>query len=457
MSKNNEKVVTIIGDGKYPQVELAGITVAERPAEGDESSQIFFNPRDIESFRPEEMASMKKSIRTMGLLEPPLVRIKSKNAQGLPTCVELIAGERRLRSIMQIVAEDAPCWDEDLVQPEKFEPGEIVVCRNEFGTVISHDGDTVMVEFELENGPVQQSCKYVDVMPTTAGSKLYQYVPCKVVECNDERALRYAFDENEHSEPLTTREEINLVNRLTRMGHSQTRIAEILGNNVTWVSQTTNFKDELPPAAYEKLINNEMTRHCAVKLLSFAKDKRQQIFDESVKQEAESTAARIAELKAEQFSHQDAQELLLIEAADADKNGDTDKASKARRKAAAAAAKANVAIERKKRVQKESGTIKQGHIKDASASSGISPKKAKMLDREQIEEFYIKVCNKCLAEDVRDPITGDVIPSEHAGIVRRTLMAILNGQTNWVEVHREFMFDNGFWEREEEEELAKSK
>lgn len=49
--------VRITGDGMYPLVPLHAITIRERPEEGRESEQLFFNPRDYDSFSADEMGS----------------------------------------------------------------------------------------------------------------------------------------------------------------------------------------------------------------------------------------------------------------------------------------------------------------------------------------------------------------------------------------------------------------
>ena len=443
--------IKIIGTGKYPAVHLKSITIAERPADGEETTKLFYNPRDLSSFTPERMNALKRSIRGEGLIEPPLVRAWT-GAGGVVTAVELIAGERRLRSVNQIFDEAAPCFDEDRPQPDQYKPGDVVVHKGNFGTVIKHEGDKVLVEFEGDDAPQQSQCEYADVYPTISGAEMYEFLPCKVLyNCTDERALRLAFTENDQSEPLTIREEIALVERLLRMNKKQEEIAEILSTNVTWVSQTANFRDQLPAEAFEKLMNGQMARHVAVNFLSHAPEDRQKLFEATVAAEKRQTAEKVESLRDEQEKHEDQEELHKAEAAKAERVGDAATATKEKRRAASSASKASKAKERRERAEADSGVIKQGHVKEGQATTGITPKKGKMLDRQQVEDHFCKALTKYVTGDHEDPQTGEKLPNDLISIMRRTALAIMNGCTDPLSVVREYMYDNDLWAKPDEE------
>lgn len=63
-----------------------------------------FQPR--KEFAPEELADLSKSIRDNGLLQPLLVRPSPGDKQGW----ELVAGERRLRAVVQLGWSEVPAW-----------------------------------------------------------------------------------------------------------------------------------------------------------------------------------------------------------------------------------------------------------------------------------------------------------------------------------------------------------
>jgi transcriptional regulator with XRE-family HTH domain len=244
-------------------------------------------------------------------------------------------------------------------------------------------------------------------------------------------------------------EEISLVERLEKMGKKQDEIAEMLGSNVTWVSQTSNFRAQLPEEAFAQLLNGTMTRHVAVTLLSYAPEDRPELYQATLKAEQKETEEKIKHFKEEKERLEDEEELLLDDARQASAVGDKTTEAKALRKAASKGMKAEKASEKVEKAKNESGVIKQGHVKKGAAEAGIAPKKAKLLDRHEIEETFVKGILPFLKSKI-DPQTGYEIPGEFAGIVRRTAMAILRGSHDTLEPIREYMYDNGIWERPED-------
>lgn len=443
--------IEIIGEGRYPLVPLSSITVVERPAEGEETSKLFFNPRSVSSFTPERMRQLQTAIRTDGLQQPPIVRATVSG--GKITLVELIAGERRVRSLLGIQTNDMPCYDDDAIPPEKYKAGDSVISCGRFGIVNKHVGDLVHIDFEADSIGCKETkiCQYVDVYPTVSGAKLYENVPCKVVyNCTDRKALRLAWTENNESEPLTISEEIALVERLERMGHKQEEIAEMLNSNVTWVSQTSNFRSQLPEEAFQKLLSGKLSRNTAVTFLSFAGDDRDTLYDGTVKVEQRESAEKIQTHTRQKEELEDEEDLNLSEAKEADKAGDDKAAAKLRRKAATAKKKAEKEAERLERAKKDSGVLKQGHVKQAATELGIQPKKAKVLDRDEIESVFVKGIMPYLDGEV-DKVTGNKIPMMMAALVRRTARAIIDGCHDPLFPIREYMYDNDEWQRPADE------
>jgi len=453
------KSIKITGEGKYPSVPLDQIEIVERPAKGRETEQLFYNPRSIESFTPAEMQELLLSIRTDGLQQPPQVRALTE--KGKVVAVQLIAGERRLRTLLKIVENDYPCFDEDAEAPKKYRAGAVVLHKGRFAKVVSHKTASLAIQFFLADGLTlgeeQRDVAAEEVFPTIPGSKLYHQIPCRVAyDCTDERALRLAFTENDKSQSLETREEIALVERLQRMGMKQGEIADMLGTNETWVSQTLNFQEALPKEAYKKLLDGTMTRHVAVHIMGFKPEDRQKLFEATKKAEEEDTARRLEEAQDELEQAEDEEELALAEAKKAEQNDDETTAKKARRTVRSAQTRQKKAKEKKDRVEDEKGTIKQSHVARGAAAANLSPKKAKMMPKEQIQEI---IDSLAALEDgeTEDPDYGENIPADLVMAVRRTCTAILEGRHSpGLDIIRSIQIDLGRWDAvdvEDEEEF----
>lgn len=450
IAKNSDATpqMAVLGDGgKYPLVSLKSINVVERP-KGETDSKLFFNPREEGSFTEESIGKLRDSIRKVGLQQPPIVRVEVDGDK--ITSTELIAGERRIRSLRSIVENKLPCYDEDSRQPAVYKKGDVVLWTIHFGRVISHKNGVVKIDL-YEDALGEHDCPEVEVHPTTPGDELYSFVPCKVVHnCDDQRALKLAFIENKESEPLTVQEEINLVSRLTKRGLKQDDIARLLGSNVTWVSQTGNFESELPKGAYQKLIDGTMARNVAVAILSYRPEDRQRIFEASLQVAKEETTKAIVTHREEKEKLEDEQDLLLDEAKQAEKKGDATKAARAARKAGIAASRAKKAAERQARAEEESGKLKQGHLKAGATKVGAQTKKVRALERDEIVSLYIVPLEKCLGDKVVDEVSGQVIPDQYIALVLATAQAIVLGNREPFSIIRNQMVEEGAWEAVEE-------
>src|SRR4051812_4553453 len=112
-----EKVgIRILGDSaenKYPLVPLLAIHVVERPEEGLEADQLFYNPRDLESMDSEAMLGLRNSIADMGLHTPLIVRAVTNDNTDLGKIlhIDLVAGERRLRCLLKLYDENLEVYD----------------------------------------------------------------------------------------------------------------------------------------------------------------------------------------------------------------------------------------------------------------------------------------------------------------------------------------------------------
>lgn len=391
--------IKITGEGRYPLVPLLSIKLVERPAKGEESSKVFYNPRDLDSFTPQEMEELCTSIQEDGLQQPPIVRVftEGEKKDGKITRIELVAGERRFRSIMKLYEQNAPCYDDET-------------------------GDKI------------------------SARKLYEHLPCKVLyNIDDWKALRVAFLENNEHRKLTTQEEISLVERLMKMGMRQDEISEKLKTNVTWVSQTGNFRTELPPAAFEKLVSGKLSRHVAVKILSYKPEDRAALFAHTVKAEKEDTERRLGELDDEIAQAEDLEDIEANKAQKAIKSGNGTAAKRHTKKAAAAGKKAAAAAERKGRVVEETGTIRQGHLSKGGMMAGVAPKKAQMLNRVSLEQFFIDLPEIWLTNGKIDVVTKQKMPPDVLEVMVATAKAIHKGESDPGKVVRTIMVERGKW------------
>jgi len=387
--------IEVRGEGKYPLVPLASIVIVERPEQGHEEDVLFFNPRSIDSFDEESMESIRESISADGLQQPPVCRAITDGESVVR--IELIAGERRLRSLLKLVEEDRECYDDEL-------------------------GKKV------------------------PASELFQYIPVKLhYNCSDERALRLAFMENHESKSLTISEEIALVERLTRRGLNQKQIAVILlgdDRNVTWVSQTGNFRKSLPDEAFDKLLDGQLSRHVAVKLMSYKPEHRQELYEQAVVIEQQETEEKLAETEDEIIAAEDLADIAESDAQDAK---DSTEAAKLQRKSKTAKAKAAKASEKKDRVEEDAGKIKQSHIDKGAAAAGIKPKKDKPLSRQEIEAHWLEVLDKWCVDGHVCPLTKNELPEDMLLVMYGTVKAILSGERDPASVIRHHYVEQGVW------------
>lgn len=397
--KSRNNTITITGNGRYPLVPLSSIQIAERPEVGQESSKLFFNPRNLDSFTPERMKALMSSIQADGLQQPPIVRVYTYDGKksGEIKSVELVAGERRLRSLLQLYKANPECYDD--------QSGEMV--------------------------PAKQ---------------LYEFVPCKVFyNIEDEHALRLAFLENNEHQSLSTKEEIELVERLRARGLVQEQIVKILNTNITWVSQTSNFRTELPSEAFEKLLAGKLARNVACQLLSFKPEDREAAYSTAVKVEEEERTAELEGLQSQQEIAEDDEDLAAHAKRKAVSHGNLKEAKSQEKRQVTASKKLAAVKSQKTAIEAKAGVIRQGHIEKGAYKAKVAPKKGSILSPAMLHECYIETTRDWLEEGRRDSVTNEFIPPEGVEVLRATAKAILSGETDPEKVIRYVMFKRGEW------------
>ena len=108
---------SVMGDNFY-KVSLNAIVV-ENIVHDESDSLKFYNPRiidatesDVAGFGDEDIASIRESIRSSGLMTPLIGRFKKTQENGVETTVvSVINGHRRFQAIRQLVEQNIPCFD----------------------------------------------------------------------------------------------------------------------------------------------------------------------------------------------------------------------------------------------------------------------------------------------------------------------------------------------------------
>jgi len=392
----------ILGDGPYQLIPIDRITIIERPPEGQEADQLLFNPRSLDSFDPESMSELRESIKNRGLLHPVTVRVRTEDEEIVS--IELIAGERRFRSIKMLVDNDEKVFDKDSRE----------------------------------------------MVPA---SELYSHIPCcPRYDISDEEAFGLMCEENGKTKPLTVREEILLVERLLGSGYNQDTIANMIGENGSWVSHTSNFQKYLPKDAFEKLVQGQMTRHVAVNLISYPEEKRDEVFQSAKKAEEEARNQRLNDLQTELEEAEDAQILHEDDKAKAEEAGDQVKVDKAAKASKAAQARASKAAKKKEKVEKDAGKINQGDLAAGARNAGIAPKKAKQLSKSDINQLIVEPLDGWINDGEYEAESGEVVEEDILNIIRTTVVCIAEGERNPEIIMERAMKASGRWMSEEDEE-----
>lgn len=375
----------------YPLVDLLSIKVVERPPEGD-LKQIFYNPRSLESFTPNEMNDLKQSIIKDGLQQPLIVRIltEDKSKTGAIKAIELIAGERRYRTIRSLYQSNIQCY--------------------------SPDQDTQV-----------------------SAQELYNKVPCKVYyNISDEKALSLAWTENQKRKDLSIKEEIVVIERLVLSGKSVKEVADLLNTNITMVSQFSNFRKELPKEAFEKLVTGKLAKHVAVKLLSYNPEDRQKLFDAALEAEAEDTEQLADDLSFELEELEDAVDMQEELDPTANKKSVLEK-------------KIEVVKTKLDKTLNEKGVIKQGALIKGAKKISVKPKKGNLATEDlDTHQFYVKLTTSWLKNGKIDPLTKQQVPPDVLEIIAETAKSILASEGNPMNIVHRVMVARGKWEMHDE-------
>lgn len=441
--------VRVVMEGRFPLISHGDISLPPRPEPNQSLTSVFYNPRPLdEVLDAEKMQKLVHSIRVDDLLEPVAVNLVTDHEKNVLK-VELLAGERRYHALGTIIRGRLPCVEEG-PKPVVYEAGASVLWKTRFGVVVRQDGETVVVSFDdhmndlMGKGEVE--CHYDDVSPTVSGDAKHELIPCKCYyNLTDERKMRIAFSENNNSEPLSAKAEVDLVERYVSLGKKLAEIAHMLGTNITFVSQRSSFRRQLPPEAFPKLMSGKMSSHVAIEMLSFSPEVRQLHFEAMVADEKIVTSAKLGVLREEKDRLEDEAEIHKDAAKKAFDAGDEATAAKEEKKAEVAEKQVRKVADRQKRVEENAGSITRGNAKRAAAAIGVTPRKKKMLLKEQVLKLYIEELEKYRSGKHKDPVCNEPIPAELVCVVSKTAKAIVEGQLDPIAIIREHKIETKEW------------
>lgn len=257
--------------------------------------RLFHNPRL--SFKQESLDSLKDSIASLGLMKGLLVRpLKDKEGH-----FELVAGERRLRCIRQLIKDKSACLD--------IETGE-----------------------------------------TEAAQKVYKHVPVTVINPkSDIEQLQYAIAENLEAAPVPDWDILMLCLEMAERkndkgepAYTRDDLCKAFNKSQTWISHTLSLT-QLPEAAKVRLQRGSLSRTSAIHLLQAKPSKMEEVLRRSEAIVRDELANELANHE-EQLDEEELAAQIAEEQAAADlRDGDFLLAKVQERNAVAARKRASVA------------------------------------------------------------------------------------------------------------------
>jgi hypothetical protein len=198
-----------------------------------------FNPRTLNNpgFQPERMEDLQRGIKKDGLNSALLVQLSDDD-----DAPDLVAGERRLRAILDLLRQDAEALD-------KINAGEKDVSR-------------VLVKNQ-RNRKMEPA---LDVYGERG-------VECKIIDgASEKERLRQAVQENTLHEPLTDYELLLQCDQMERVGMTRAEQAETTGFSEAWISQSHSLL-AAPECVLQQMERGLLCRTAALSFLDVAEEK----------------------------------------------------------------------------------------------------------------------------------------------------------------------------------------
>lgn len=221
---------SVMGDNFY-KVSLNAIVV-ENIVHDESDSLKFYNPRiidatdsDVAGLGEEDIASIRESIRSSGLMTPLIGRFKKTQENGEhTTVVSVINGHRRFQAIKQLVEQNIPCFD-----PKTKE--------------------------------------------TVPASELYANIPFKIFDVSDDvECYLLSFQEDKTKVKFGSGTEARFVQHCRSKFIGDNEILKMTGNSAVWLQDTFALLDSLTNDTHvlNAFFNGRIDRGLAKHLASIA-------------------------------------------------------------------------------------------------------------------------------------------------------------------------------------------
>lgn len=356
-----------------------------------------FNPRTLSNpgFGVEEMTSLRVGIQTDGLNHALLVRLD--DTTGNP---KLVAGERRLRAINQLIEADQEALD-SIEQGDK--KAERVLCKNP------------------RNGRMEPAL----VVYGDGG------VECKITDERDEREfLRQAIQENTLHEQLTDYELLLQCRKMEEAGFSRAEQAQTMGKSEAWISQSHSLLDT-HACVTRAMERGLLTRTAALTFLAVPEDKIEAVLERAI-----ALTYHEAEIKEQQAQGELDKAMDQIQAGESalrlsDFTGNHESARKARRQVARASrnkeraeAKIKAARAGKKKHVTVDTLTKAANDVEGAAENLNKPQSTKQLRliADEVKELLTKTPD----DTVVNPATGQEYQRRDISLVHNVLQWMVN-------------------------------
>jgi hypothetical protein len=168
----------------------------------------------------EDAADLRERIRTEGLLHSPLLRWYKGG-------VQIVCGERRIRSLLKLVHDNAKCWDRS---------------KNEY----------------------------------VPAKDLYGTIDVEVQEMSDRDAYRISFSETESVKLFGDGAKIAAISYFRSCGEDDKAIIAITGYGPEWLHQAEKLGAGLSKKCFDALCNDEMNLQVANKLAEIVGEDKQE-------------------------------------------------------------------------------------------------------------------------------------------------------------------------------------
>lgn len=263
-SQRKELVMSSANEGKMPglvkvtdnlyKVDINLLVSEDTEVSDSEESLRFFNPRfvevgadaDVQGFGQQEMETLRNSIKSKGLINPLVGRMKNNK-------ISLIEGHRRWNAISNLIEEDAPCFDPST-------------------------GATV------------------------PASTLYSFVLVRVYEKNtsEEDCFNLSFEEDKCKVEFGSGAEIRFVHHCLMREIQDSKILQILGNTPEWLKETKNIIRSLEEddAILQAVFHDKINRSAAKQLMMIEDaDERREVYEAALEEAQSDCNTKIAKIR----------------------------------------------------------------------------------------------------------------------------------------------------------------